>query len=455
MASISSPGIGSGLDINGIVSQLVALERQPITKLKATASSIQTRISAYGQVQSLVSGVKDAAHKLAQASLWSSTSSASSATSVATATSTGTAAPGVYEVEVTQLAKPHQMRSAPFASPTAALGSAGTLKLAVGGASATDIAFTETDTIQDLRDRINAAGAGVTANLVTGTIGGVSGTYLMLRSSNTGAAQTISTAGSTGLPAELSTLTQMQAAQDAQVVVDGVTITSATNTVADAPSGVTLSLASTSASPFTVTVSADKEGQRKAVNDFVTAYNALNSYLAEQTKYDDVTKKGGTLQGDSGALTVRQQMRAVLRESNTASVTYQTLAAIGFSMNDSGALTVKEATLNQALTQPAELGKLFANLTEPGTATRGLALRIRDLGDTLTGSSGIVTSRTEGLRTRLKRNEEDQAAVEDRVERTRKRLLQQYQSLDARMSTLNGQGSYVSQQLAMLNRSQS
>jgi len=218
---------------------------------------------------------------------------------------------------------------------------------------------------------------------------------------------------------------------------------------------VTLSLASTSASPFTVTVSADKEGQRKAVNDFVTAYNALNSYLAEQTKYDDVTKRGGTLQGDSGALTVRQQMRAVLRESNTASATYQTLAAIGFSMNDSGALTVKEATLNQALTQPAELGKLFANLSEPGTATRGLALRIRDLGDTLTGSSGIVTSRTEGLRTRLKRNEEDQAAVEDRVERTRKRLLQQYQSLDTRMSTLNGQGSYVSQQLAMLNRSQS
>ena len=455
MASISSPGLGSGLDINSIVSQLVAIERQPIDKLKSAASSIQTKISAYGQVNSLLSAVEDAANKLAQASLWTSTTALSSDTTAANASSSGTAAPGVYQVEVTQLAKAHQVRSAAFTSSTTALGSAGTLKLAVAGATATDVTFTATDTVETLRDKINAAGAGVTANIVTGTIGGVSGAYLMLRSNTTGAANTISTTGSTGLPAQLSTLTQMQAAQDAQVKVDGVTISASTNTVTDAPTGVTLTLANVSASPFNITVSADSDGQRKAIDSFISAYNALNSYLVDQTKYDENTKKGAPLQGDSGALSVRAQMRNALRETNTASSVYQTLSAIGFSMDTTGALSVKDATINDALAKPAELSKLFANVTASGTTTRGLALRIRDVADNLTASSGIVTSRTEGLRSRLKRNETDQANIEDRVERTRKRLLQQYGSLDTRMSQLNGLSSYVSQQIAAFNRSSS
>ena len=453
MPSISSPGLGSGLDINSIVSQLVAIERQPIDKLKSAASSIQTRISAYGQVQSLVSGVKDAANKLAQASLWTSTTALSSDTSVASATGSGTAAPGVYEVEITQLAKAHQVRSAAFASSTTALGTTGTLRLGVGTATPTNVDFTATDTVETLRDKINSAGAGITANVVTGTINGVAGAYLMLRSNTTGAANTISTTGSSGLPTALSTLTQMQAAQDAQVKVDGVTLTSSSNTVTNAPTGVTLSLAGISASPINITVSADKDGQRKAIDDFVSAYNALNSYLVDQTKYDDATKRGGTLQGDSGALAVRAQMRNVLRETNTTSSVYQTLSSIGFSMDATGALTVKDSTINDALARPAELNRLFANVTASGTTTRGLALRIRDLGDTLTTSGGIVTSRTEGLRSRLKRNEQDQANMEDRVERTRKRLLQQYQALDTRMSTLNGLSTYVTQQLAAFNNS--
>lgn len=455
MASISSPGIGSGLDVNGIISQLVALERKPIDKLKSDASTIQTKISAYGQVQSLVSGVRDAANKLAQGTLWSGTTPLSSDASVFTAssTTTSTAAPGTYQVEVTKLAQAQQLRSAAFASSTAALGSAGTLNLKVGSGATVGVAFTATDTLETLRNNINSAGAGVTANIVTGSINGVSGAYLMLRSNTLGAANTINTTGSTGLPAALATLTTTVTAQDAEVKVDGVTITSSTNTVTDAPTGVTLSLQGLSANPVKLTVNADKDGQRKAIDDFVTAYNALNSYLAENTKYDDTLKRGATLQADSGALAVRAQMRSALRQTNTASSAYQTLSAVGFSMDASGALSVKDATINAALTNPTELGKMFANVTATGTATRGLALRIRDVGDALIASDGIVTSRTDGLKKRLTRNQTDQSKMEERVSRVEKLLQQQYGSLDTKMSKLTGLSSYVTQQLAAFNNS--
>jgi flagellar hook-associated protein 2 len=456
MASISSPGLGSGLDINSIVSQLVALERKPIDKLKSDASAIQTKISAYGQVQSLVSGVKDAANKLAQASLWNSTTALSSDTSAvsASSSSTNTAVTGTYQVEVTKLAQAHQTRSGAFASATTALGTTGTLGLRVGSSGTVyGVQFTATDTLETLRDKINGAGAGVTANIVTGTIGGVSGAYLMLRSGTSGADGTITTPSSSGLPAALSTLTTTVTGQDAEVKVDGVTITSATNTVTDAPTGVTLSLQGVTTNPVKVTVNADKDGQRKAIDEFVSAYNSLNSYLAENTKYDENTKKGAALQGDSGALSVRSLMRNALRQTSTGSSAYQTLSSLGFSMDAAGALTVKESTLNDALAKPAELGKLFSTVSATGTATRGLALKIRDVADALTASDGIVTSRTEGLRTRLKRNEKDQDTAEDRVERVRQRLLAQYSSLDTKMSTLNGLSSYVTQQLAAFNNS--
>ena len=472
MANISSPGIGSGLDINGIVSQLVAVERKPLESLKKAASSIQTRISAYGQVQSLLSAVQDAAAKLGNPATWQSTSATSGNTSAVTASATGTGVAGRYELSVNALAQAQKLRSQRFASADSTPGE-GTLTLSVGqnvngsfvadtngGASITVLA---TDSLQTLAGKINAAGIGFSATVVTGTLAGdpTSGAYLVLQANQPGSTRQLQIGASgtgleglqfppSGMP--VAGFTQMQAGTDSEVTINGITVRSSGNSVTGAVPGVTLDLLQTTGNPVTITVASDTASQRKALDDFVKAYNALNSYLVQQTRYDEGTKVAGTLQGDSGALAIRGQLRSALRETNTASTTLQDLRAAGFSIGADGSLSLKESEASAALARPDELRKLFANSDASDPGKQGLGRRMSDLVRRFTGESGLLTGRTESLRSRLKRNETDQDKLEDRVEQTRLRLLRQYQALDTKMSQLSGLGSYVSQQMQALNR---
>ena len=472
MASISSPGIGSGLDINGMVSQLVAVERKPLEALKKAASTIQTRISAYGQVQSLLSAVQDAADKLGSPATWQGSTATSSNATAVTATTTGVAVAGRYDLMVNALAQAQALRSPRFESASTLPGE-GTLSLAVGqtvngsfvpeAAGGASITVLATDTLQNVAEKINAAGIGFSASVVTGTVDGDPnpGSYLVIRANQPGSARQLQVSASgtglegfqfpaTGTPA--TGMTQVQAGTDAEVNVNGITVRSAGNSVSGAVPGVTLDLVKTTTSAVTITVANDTSSQRKALDDFVKAYNSLNSYLAQQTRYDEGSKVAGTLQGDSGALSVRSQLRTALRESNATSSTLPDLRAAGFNVGLDGSLSLKESEVTAALSRPDELRKLFANADTPESGRKGLGRRIGDLARQLTGESGVLSGRAESLRSRLKRNETDQNRIEDRVEQTRMRLLRQYQALDTKMSQLSGLGSYVSQQMQALNR---
>src|SRR5580765_813530 len=193
--TISSAGIGSGLDVNSIVTQLMAIEQRPLTTLQTKATAIQTTVSEYGKVKSALSTLNDASVKLASATTWAQTIGSSSSPSTVTASTNG-ATPGTYAVAVQSLASVQTLASATFADTSATPG-AGTLHVELGtwgagqtsftpasGATAVDIAIAATDTLTDVRDKINAAGAGVTAMIMTDA----SGSRLLLRSATTGAA---------------------------------------------------------------------------------------------------------------------------------------------------------------------------------------------------------------------------------------------------------------------------
>lgn len=466
--AISSTGIGSGIDVQSIVAQLVALERRPLTTLETAATFMQTQISAYGQIQSLTSTLSDAAAALSKASLWQKSSATSGDTTALTASATGTSAAGSYTVVASQLARSQSLASGTFASPTTVVG-AGTLTIDVGtwagdlsahtpkaGTTALTVTLTDPNTtLAQVRDAINAAGGAVNAAIVQDAGGArltltakSTGLENALRVTGTGALGTLAYApdvGATGL-------TQTQSAANALATVNGLPIESPSNQLSSVLEGVSLTLLKASATPVSVTVASDSGSQRKALTEFVTAYNALNSFLATQTGYDEQAKVGGSLQGDSAAVGLRNQLRGMLRQTGGVSDVFNSLSQMGFDIQRDGSIKLDNAKLDAALAQPAEMVKLFsepADIGNPGRA--GLGVRMKDLLGRLVGAEGPLTSRTEGLQARLKRNEKDQDRLEDRVAQVEARLLRQYQALDASMGQLNSLSTYMTQQLSMLN----
>jgi flagellar hook-associated protein 2 len=192
MATISSAGIGSGLDVNSIITQLMAIEQQPLTALQTKATTIQSTVSEYGKIKSTISTMRDLASKLASVTTWGQTTTNSTSSAVAAA-SNGSAA-GTYSVEVQKLASVQTLATA-VQPATTALGG-GTLHIELGtwgagqtsftakaSATAVDVTVAATDTLADVRDKINASGAGVTALVMTDS----SGSRLLIRSNATGA----------------------------------------------------------------------------------------------------------------------------------------------------------------------------------------------------------------------------------------------------------------------------
>jgi flagellar hook-associated protein 2 len=476
MATITSLGIGSGLDINSMVEQLVALERRPLSQMRSDASRLQTQVSSYGKMQGLFSALQDASNALTSGTLWAKTTATSSDETVATVKAGTGAAAGSVEVQVATLARSQTASSQDLFADSSALVGAGTLTLAVGawdagatnftpkaGSTAVDITVTATDTLATLRDKINAAGAGVSASIVTDA----SGSRLALRSSASGAENGFRVGvadddGDNGNAAGLSRLAfdppnggRMQLAQagvNATATVNGIAITSASNELTGAVPGLTITLKKEGASTE-LSMAADREAISNAVKTFAEAYSALAKYIAEQTKFDATSKTGGPLQGDSSATGLLARLRGVLNLPSGAAAAFPRLSDIGLEQQRDGTLKVDETKLASAMGDLAELKKAFSN-TDTGTpANDGFARRYAQLAQQVLGVDGSLTTRQDGLQKLISRNGDDQARLEDRVERFRTRLVAQYTAMDANLSRLNALSSYVNQTLSALQKS--
>lgn len=472
MATISSSGIGSGLDVSTIITSLMAIERRPLDLLETAETKIQSQISALGQISSALSSFRDLAGKLASSTFWKQTSGSSSASAVGITTS-GSATKASYSVEVQSLAKAQAVATSTFAASTDTLG-AGTLHLELGSwdagqtsftpdaeTSAVDIAIAQTDTLADIRDKINAAGAGVSATLLTDA----SGVRLVMRSSSTGAesgfrATVTTSAGSLDTlaydpPNVAGGATLTQAAANAQATIDGLAVSSASNTLTDVMDGVTLSFNAVTTAPVTVGVAADTDSMRKTLEEFASAYSKLASLIKSNTKYDASSAAGATLQGDSTVVGVHNAMRSILGAASGASTAFARLSDAGFELQQDGSLTVNATKLDNALDNLPELQKLFANSDLAEAGNDGFGKRFKAFADALLGIDGTLTARKDGLDARLDRNQDQQERMEQRLEQTQKRLEAQYTALDAKMGTLSSLSSYITQQVAIWSKSTS
>lgn len=506
MATLSSPGIGTGgLDVKSIISQLVALEQRPLETLKLQAATTTTKISAFGQIQSLVSTLNDAANKLTFASGWNGVATTSSNKDFVSATAIGGAQATVFDVEVTSLARAQSTSAGTALAAAASVtgGGVGRLNIQLGSwnaagpgstgvftkktvdAAGIDIDISATDTVAEIASKINGANAGVTATILTE--GG--NQRLLLRSKETGelsgfniTAQARSGDGSAGDPFEFDDIVDgtglarlatanistaigaTQSAADAKATVNGIAVTSATNTFDNTVAGVTFKAEklTEAGKPITITVAQDTSAVQANVEAFVKAYNEVNKILNEGTKYDAATKATGLLQGDSTALGLQRALRSAMQGVSSGSTVFQRLADIGVVQRTGsdpmataalgGELMVDTAKLSKALTtNPDEVKKFFRGSENVSNA--GLAFNVKQLATGLLSGDGFFKSKESVLKNSLQRNAKDQETVNTKIGNFEKRLTARYTALDVQMSSLNALNAYISQQVTTWNKS--
>jgi flagellar hook-associated protein 2 len=472
--ALSSQGIGSGLDVNSIVTQLVAIEKQPLTQLQTSATKLQTQLSLYGSVKSQMAALGDAAAALALPGAWNTQKASSSNASAVGVTAGASATAGAFSVSVSQLARAQSAASTGVAAGSA-IGAAGTLSIQLGtwsgadtalgftpgSATAVAVSISATDTTSAIAAKINAAGAGVTATVLKdGT-----NERLVIRSSTTGQASgfAVSTSGDAGLaqfavagtidstnPTPASGMYLSQTARDAKVKIDGVEVISSTNKISGVIAGLDLQLSQVTTAPVEILVENDTSVTQKNIQTFVDTYNAINQTLANATKYDASTKTGGPLQGDSTTVGLQSALRSMMASNSTGS-TFTTLSEVGLERQADGSLKVNSTKLTAAMGNLDNLKKLFAT-DNSNASTNGFGLKVRDFTRGLLAVDGRVSNKSTALQGAISRNSTDQDAVNTRAARVEASLRRQYSALDAKMAEINGLNSYVSAQIAQWNK---
>ena len=479
MATISSAGIGSGLKVEEIITSLLNVEKQPLNKLQATASTMQTKLSAFGQMQSLVSAFRDAAAPLHEASGYAGTKAGSSDSSTVAATSTAKAVPGSYSVSVTALSSTQSTVSpaGQFATSTSLVGT-GSITLRLGTWSPGQTAFTAKPGSADIvipigasdsslgaiRDKINAAAAGVSATLITDA----AGSRLALQSTKTGAengfkVSTIDADGTnndnTGLSrlgfdptagAAQSALTQ--SAANAQATINGIAVTTAGNTLTDVVDGITFTLNKVTTTPAIVTVASDTGAIKAMLDKFVGAYNDLSSFLANATRYNASTKSGALLQGDALTTGLQTQLRALVSQPGDASKQYASLSNIGLEFQKDGSLKLDGAKVSAALVNLPELTLAMSNKSVSEPAKNGFGKKFSDWADGLLATDGRLPGKTKSIQSQIVSNQKDQAKFNDRLSQIEARMRAQYSALDKTMGKANALSQYVTQQITTWNK---
>jgi flagellar hook-associated protein 2 len=561
--AITSAGIGSGLDVTSIVSSLMAVESQPLTEVAKQKTAYESKVSAYGTMKSALSTFQTAISALSDPTKFNAQSVTTSDAKVFTATANGQATNGTSSVTVTQLAKAQKLTMAGVANTTDVIGT-GTLTISFGkyteattspaaaasftpNTAKSDITIninSANNTLAGVRDAINATNSSVSASIVNdGT-----NNRLVITSKDTGEVNSLKIAvadadgnsqDATGL-SQLAfdplasagagkNMTQLQAAKNALLDVDGIAISKASNVITDAIQGVTLTLTGLSDSTSTdLTVSTDKDKIKTSVQGFVDAFNKLDDTMRSLTKYDSTGKASGVLLGDATARSVLTQVKSVLTQAIGSGNTISSLSQVGVSFLNTGKLSLDETKLTKAMdsnfndlsalfttsaktsdslvtfsgsTSKTQSGTYAINVSQLGSATvdavgtingvaatgkntaltgatgnaseglsvkisggatgdrgtvtftRGYASQLDSLITTLLKSDGVLTAKTDGMKSSIARLDKQTDALNIRLAATEKRIRAQYTRLDSVISSMQSTSTFLTQQITALNNS--
>lgn len=460
MAISSALGIGSGMDINGIVSQLVAAEGQPqFNAITRQETAAKAQVSGLGSLKSALSSFQTAVQKLNDINLFKTHKAVSGNESIVKATAGSGSAAGLHVMQVTQLAKAQSsIATTEFTGSTEVVGT-GTMTFSVG--AKTPFAVTidaSNNTLAGIRDAINSAADnnGVTASIInvnnatnTGTI-----SKLVLTAKDTGVANGFSVAvtGDAGLsrldtsvPANFTGV----AAADAKILMDGQAATRSSNVITDVLQGVTLNLQSAAAlnTDVNVDITLDNAAIKETISGFVTAYNALNSTTTSLGKF------AGTAGGSNGALLGDSTLRAIkndLRQQasnpvTSASSSFNTLKTIGIDIDKDGVMTLDSTKLDQALSTN------LSSVSDVFSSTDGVATRLKTKVTQYLQTGGPLDTRQTSLNKQLKALSDKRNMVQLHLDNVQKGLLKQFIAMDTAVGRFQSTGTFLSNQLAQLS----
>jgi flagellar hook-associated protein 2 len=429
----------------------MSVERTPITKLQTKVTTYESKISSFGTLKSLVSTLQSALKQVSTS--FSGYAATSSDTSVFSSSAGTTAVAGSYNLVVTSLARAQTLVATGQASSTTAItgGSGSTLSIIVGGTT-TDVTIPANATLNDVRSAINAANIGVSATIINDG----SGTpyRLALTSSKTGTANAISSITSTDTTLNnllgyggASSLTEV-AATNAQFSVNGIPITSASNTVTDAIQGVTLTLKNTTASS-TLSVERDTSGMESALSAFVDGYNALVSQVKSRSAYSKSSSDTSqVLAGDGTLRLMLEQLRGTLSTPATGgSISY--LSEAGISIQADGSLKLDSSKLKSAMTSN------FADVQNLFNSASGFVTRLNTWATSALQSGGLFDARVGTLNDSVKNYNDQIDKLEQRMKVLQQQYTTTYSNLNTFLGTMNALSTYLTSQFSTSSKTSS
>ncbi|MEO8063022.1 MAG: flagellar filament capping protein FliD [Pseudomonadota bacterium] len=456
MAGLSTPGLGSGLDINGLVTQLVAAEKQaPQAQITRAQTSTVTTISALASLKGALGGFNAALDSLKTLDAFSGRTATPDDLEFFNASATATAAAGVYDIEVLQIANAHQIKSKEFATGAGQVVGTGTLTFTAGEQTFQVSVDAQHNTLAGIRDAINQATDN--KDYVRATIINASdGAHLVLSGTATGAANSITVAqsgGDGGLsaleynPDLLTHYTEGRPAQDSIISISGFTKNSATRTFADVVDGISVTVVKADEGEIhTLTVATDKTAVTARIKTFVDQYNQMQSTISNLRSFEPTTKKAGPLLGDALLRGIESDIRGKLTDVNGGSSVFRTLASIGITTQKDGSLKLDNAKLTTALdSNYDEVAKLFG-------AENGVAARLSDAIAPRLASGSELDVRTKSLNAKSVTLQKQQSALEARMLVVESRYRKQFTALDSLLSNLQNQSTFLTQQLSSISK---
>lgn len=453
--SLMSTGV---INVGQLVTQLMNAQSQPLTALQKQMSGIQTTLSAYGQLQGAVSSLQNAAQTLSNPSSFQAAQATVSGAGVA-ATVTGTPAQANYSVAVSSIAQAQSVFSTAVSNPSTLNMGTGTLSIQMGtlsgstftgSGSAINVSITSAnDSLNGIAAAINAATSGsVNASVVTDA----SGSRLVLSAANTGLTNSfsVSSTGATGSglagisfnPAAPSTspsttaMGESQSAANANFTVNGLALSSASNTVTSAIQGVTLNLTqpTPAGAPAQVAIGSNQTAITNSVGAFITAYNNYVSINNNLTAYNSQSNSASVLTGDPAAMQTSNSLQAIMSSSTTAggNSNYSYLAQVGVSFNSDGTLSLNTAQFQSALSaNPSAVSAMF---TQGGVgSSAGFAFQVSGLTTQLVGPGGAIGSAESAANNQIANLNSQITSEQGMLAQTKQNLIAQYSQLNANL----------------------
>lgn len=456
MASVSSLGL-SGLPLTELLSKLKTNESQILNTIQDRQKAAEAKLSAYSKLKASVEALQKAAQDVGKAESFGAVAVKSGSDAIS-ATADSSAIPGQYAIQVDKLASAQTLVYAGRADRTTDIGSGGTLKITIDGTEKAIDLNGKGTSLNDLVTAINAdPDIGVNATIVNdGTPG--SQYRLLLTSRETGtqhAVTNITVDGNADLDAFLgyagggSTAgVTVQDASNAEFTINGISVTSQSNTVENVIDGVKLTLNQTTTSATSLSLTRDDSVAKTAIEDFVKAYNSLLNTVGTLTKYTvGADNPSSPLTGDSLARSVQTRMRDAISGAFDATDS-TTLSKIGITTDPkTGELKIDDAKLSKALSENLDgVKSLF-------TSGTGIGSRVDTTAETFTRSGGLFSTATDGLNKTIADIKKQYEATSERIDQRMETYRAQFTQLDAMVSQMNSLSSYLSQQLSALNSS--